>query len=135
MINEHPKFDDDAPQFSGKINDIFVDWVTDVKLRGGKTQGRNETSLERHASSGEELWTVEADHPDDACSGRPRKLYREQHCHNAHEQWLHKSWSSRMSEDAFPSESSHRRRAQGQVEGFWKRQEQAEGTLAILNPC
>ena len=33
----------------------------------------------------------------------------------------------------FPSESAHRRRAQGQVEGFWKRQEPGAGTLAILN--
>ena len=26
MANEHPKFDDDVPQLSGKINEKFVDW-------------------------------------------------------------------------------------------------------------
>ena len=32
MANEHPKFEDDVPQFSGKINEKFFEWVTDVKL-------------------------------------------------------------------------------------------------------
>ena len=32
MTREHPKFDDDVPQFSGNINEKLVDWVTDVRL-------------------------------------------------------------------------------------------------------
>ena len=32
MANDHPKFEDDVPQFSGKINETFVEWVADVKL-------------------------------------------------------------------------------------------------------
>ena len=32
--NEHPKFEDDVPQFSGKINEKFAEWDTDVKLGG-----------------------------------------------------------------------------------------------------
>ena len=32
MANEDPKFEDDAPQFGGKITEKFVEWVTDVRL-------------------------------------------------------------------------------------------------------
>ena len=32
MANEHPKFEDDVPQFGDKINEKFVGWVTDVSL-------------------------------------------------------------------------------------------------------
>ena len=32
MTREHPKFDDDVPQFSGNFNEKLVDWVTDVRL-------------------------------------------------------------------------------------------------------
>ena len=32
MAKEHPNFEDDVPRFSGKINDEFVDWDTDVQL-------------------------------------------------------------------------------------------------------
>ena len=32
MANEHPKFEDYVPQFSGKFNEKFVECVTDVRL-------------------------------------------------------------------------------------------------------
>ena len=28
MANEHPKFEDNVPQFSSKINEQFVHWIT-----------------------------------------------------------------------------------------------------------
>ena len=31
MANDHPKFEENVPQFSGNINGKFVEW-TDVKL-------------------------------------------------------------------------------------------------------
>ena len=32
MAKQHPKFEDDVPQFSGKIGEKFFEWVTGVKL-------------------------------------------------------------------------------------------------------
>ena len=41
IANEHPKFQDDVPHFSGKINEKFVEWVTDVRL--WEAQHKDET--------------------------------------------------------------------------------------------
>ena len=38
MANEHPE-SEDVPEFSGKINENFVEWVTDVRLREAKRIG------------------------------------------------------------------------------------------------
>ena len=32
MANEHPKSEEDVPQFSRKLSEKFADWVTDVRL-------------------------------------------------------------------------------------------------------
>ena len=42
IADERPNGDDDVPQISGKINEMFVERVTGVKLREEKTQGRDE---------------------------------------------------------------------------------------------
>ena len=41
MTSEHPKFQDDVRQFSGKINEQFVEWVTD--LRHWEAEHKDET--------------------------------------------------------------------------------------------
>ena len=41
MANEHPQFEDDVQQFSRKINETFVEWVTDVRL--WETEHKDET--------------------------------------------------------------------------------------------
>ena len=41
IANEHPQYQDDVPHFSGKINEQFVEWVTDVRL--WEAQHKNET--------------------------------------------------------------------------------------------
>ena len=62
MANEHPKFEDDVPQFSGKINDHFVEWVTDVRLweaeRKGETKPRPGPRLHRRGLLGQPKETI-----------------------------------------------------------------------------
>ena len=48
MANEHPNFGDDVPQFSGKINDQFVEWVTDVRLWEAEHKDHTEPRLGPH---------------------------------------------------------------------------------------
>ena len=92
MANEHPKFEDYVPQFSRKINDKFVEWLTDVRLWGAEhkddTRPRFGPSLNRiHERT---TWTAEADRQDIVWSGRPRKLRCGEHTiENAQKQWLH----------------------------------------------
>ena len=46
MANEHLKFEDDVPQFSGKINERFVEWVTDVRLWEAEHKDETKPRLE-----------------------------------------------------------------------------------------
>ena len=75
MANEHLKFEDDVPQFSGQINEKFVEWVADVRLweaeHKDETKPRLATRLHRRGL----LWTAKADHQDIAWSGRPGELH------------------------------------------------------------
>ena len=74
---EHPKFGDDVSQLSGKINEKFEEWVTDVGLweaEHKETKPRLGTPLQERTSS-----TAEADHQDIAWSGRPCELHCERH--------------------------------------------------------
>ena len=52
MVKVHPAFEDDVPQFSGKINEIFVEWVTDVRLWEAEHKDETKPRL-GHASAGE----------------------------------------------------------------------------------
>ena len=45
MANEHPKFGDDVPQFSGKINEKFIDCVTCARLWMAEHKGETKLRL------------------------------------------------------------------------------------------
>ena len=55
MANEHPKFEDDVPQFSGESNANFIDWVADHKdetrYRFGHASTREDPFDSRSSSS------------------------------------------------------------------------------------
>ena len=51
MANDHPRFEDDVPQCSGKINEKFVERVTAV--RQWEAEHKDETKP--HASAGEDF--------------------------------------------------------------------------------
>ena len=87
MAKEHPKFDDDVPQFSGKINETFMDWVTEVRLWEAKHRGRDETSPWATLQQEWARWTGEADRQE-AWARRPRKFYSGQHRSDSQRQRL-----------------------------------------------
>ena len=53
MADERPNGDDDLPQFSGKINETFVERVTSVKLREVEHKDGTKNHALSHASKGE----------------------------------------------------------------------------------
>ena len=59
MANEHPKFEDDVPQFSGKIHEKFVEWVTDVRLWEAEHKDETKPRLEPRLNKRGLLWTAE----------------------------------------------------------------------------
>ena len=85
MASDHPKFEDDVSQFSGKMNEKFVDWVIDVKVleaeHKDETQPRPESRLYRSGPL-DYRSTISG-----SCLGRKtRKLHRGHH-RDAQKQW------------------------------------------------
>ena len=83
MANGHSKFEDDVPQFRGKLNKKFVEWVTDVRLK--KTEQKDETKARLGPRLLQERtsWTTEANHQDNARSVRLGEFHSGQHHRDA----------------------------------------------------
>ena len=64
MANEHPKFEDDVPQFSGKIIDVIACEADETKPPSPWATPPQERIH----------WTAEAEHQDCTRSGRPRNF-------------------------------------------------------------
>ena len=77
MAHDHPKFEDDVPQFNGNTNEKFVEWVT---VRLWEAEHKDETKYWATPLQERTLWTAEAHHQDIAWSGRSRKP----HCGQNH---------------------------------------------------
>ena len=80
MANEHPKLEDNVPQFSGKISETFVELVTYVKLCEAEHKEETKPRL------GPRLYRrglLEADHQHIGWSGRRCELLSGPHHRNA----------------------------------------------------